>query len=590
MELRHILDALLRRKRLFLRAFFAVLMAGAAFSLILRDNYTASSKILVAKSFAGEQILFSVSGTSLSDKKADMERQIELLKSSAVMSEVVKELDLRDASGGLLKADNILDRIRVKPVWEADMIEIIASSDKPGEASALANSVARQYIKWVQKVKKEESDNMKKYLASEMEALKNKQKKLEKDIAAFKKAHPKESLSEGLIDKADKDAAAIVERSKIEAEIKRTTTGGLFGHDSARVSELHRQMTVLDKAISKHEKDLKELSDKQKKLYGFVRDRRVYNVLYPAFVGKLNDMRVSEALNTVPVQIVSFAGSERRPVRSKGPASFLAVILAAVFAGFISVFVADYIDQTIKSPEDVRSDLGTMLIGQTPPIELPDFSRKNEVLIGKDNEYDGLFALLKPLCAEIKGAVGPAEHAVVAFSSPAQDSGRSLIAAAMAFYLASAGEKVLLVDADIRSGMQSKIYSQPAAEGFAEALAGDKDAFNFVKKTSNPFIEVLFAGDHTLYENSLVNFDRAKIRDILKKFAAIYSAVIVDCPAADGKLGAVEVASSCDIAVMVIPEGRLDKKTVSEAFSLLKSAGTRFIGAVLSAINTRGCH
>ena len=574
MEIRHILEALTRRKALFFKVLFVFLLGGLLFSFFLRDSYTASSKILM------------VSGSVPADKKADMKRQIELLKSGAIMSEVIKELDLRDSRGVLLVAEDILSRIKITPVWEADIIEITTFSGKRGEAAALANSVARQYLKWMQRAKKEESDNTVKYLSGETEKVKLHQLALEKDLAAFKKAHSKTELSENFRKKADENAETLVEKAKIESEIKRTATGGLLGRDEGSVAELNRRIAVLDNAVSKHEEDLAQLGAAEKKLYGFIRDRRVYDTLYPVFAKKLNELRVSDALNTSPMRIVSYAGSERKPVRSKGPANFLAVIMVAVFAGFMAVFIADYVDQSIKSPEDVQSELGMKLLGQTPLIKLADFSRKKEIVIGKANEYEVVFAFLKELSANIKGSLMSEERIIVAFSSPGPDDGKSFIAAAFASYLASAGKKVLLIDTDIKAHLQNKIHSHSVREGFAEILAGEKNALNFVCKTSDPFIEVLYAGNPALYENLTVSFDPARIKNIFTELSAIYSAVIVDCPSADGRSGAVEIASSCDGTVMVIPAGRLDKKSVIEAVSLFKTAGTKFLGSVLSNIRT----
>ena len=587
MEIKHVFEALLRRKTLFFRVVVAVLLTGALYSFLIRDSYKASSKILIAKSYSGEEMFFSVSGAVPTDKKADMERQIELLKSGAVMNEVIKELDLRNNKGGLLAVGDILNRVKITPVWEADIIEITTSSGKPGEAAALANSAARQYVRWAQRVKREELDNTVKYLSGEMDKIKTRQQILEKQFAAFKKAYPKADISEDLREKTDKNAGALVEKAKIEAEIKRITTGGLFGHDEERVAQLHRQATVLDKAVSKHNEELARLTDTEKKLCRFIRDRRVYNTLYPIFAQKLNTIRISDALNTSPVQIVSFAGSERRPVRSKGPANFLAVVLISVFAGFIAVFIADYMDQSIKSPEDVQSELGMKYFGQTPHIKLAEFSRKNEIVIGKQNEYTPVFALLKELSENIKNNIDPKERPVIGFVSPVQDDGKSFIAAAFASFIASSGEKVLLVDTDIKTHLQNKIYYHSISEGFAEILAGEKNALNFVSKTQDPFIEVLYAGNPALYENSVVSFDRSRLKDIFAELSTIYSAVIVDCPAADGKAGAVEIASSCGAVVMAVPAGRLDKRSVLESTGLLMNAGSRLLGVVLSNIRTK---
>ncbi len=586
MELRHLLEAFMRRGTLFFRTVIVFVAAGVLFSALLRDNYTATSKILIAKSFSGEEVLFSFAGSAQGDRKADMDRQVEILKSGPVINEVIKELDLRADKGSLLSADQVLGRIRTKPVWEADIIEVTASSNKQGEAAALANSVARQYVRWVQRLKKEETDNTIAYISSEMERIKAGQQALEKETAAFKKENPKAALSDDLRNKAEKNAEALVEKAKIEAEIKRTTTAGIFGRDADRVAELNRQISVLDKALSRHEEDATGLPGAEKRLYSLVRDGRAYNTLYPMFAHKLNEIKVSEALNTAPVQVVSFAGSERKPVRTKGPLTVLAVLLVAVFAGFIAVFGADYFDQSIRCPEDVICQLGMKFIGRTPRINLPDFNRRNEIVIGAADEYEPLLALLNDISSCIASALPPDRKKTVAFISPIRNDGKSFIAAAFAYSISKAGAKAVVVDADVRTRLQSRIHPDSAGEGLAEALSQGKSALSFVRATSKQQVDVLFAGDTAVYEKTQVFSDREAVRGIISELSGSYSSVIVDCPAADGTPGAVETASSCDAAVMVVPAGVVDKKAVLDATTIMTKAGVKFAGIVLSEIRT----
>jgi tyrosine-protein kinase Etk/Wzc len=588
MEIRRLLETLYARRAVFFSVAAVILFAGLFLSMFFRDSYTATSKILIAKSHSGEELLFSVSESVPGGRKADMDRQVDILKSGPVINEVIKELDLRDEKGALLGIEKVLGRIKTVPVWEADIIEIRAYSRRPGEAAALANSAARQYVRWVQRLKKEELESTVRYLSAELDKIKAGQQALEKDAAAFKKTGVKAEISDELAVKAGKSAEALIEKAKIEAEIKRTKTAGLFGSDSDRVSSLMRQLEIIEKAISKHEEDSAALPEPERKLYSFARDRRAFNTLYPVFAHKLNEIKVSEALNTSPVQIVSYAGSERKPVRANGAAALLPLALIAAFAGLTAVFGAEYMDQSIRCCEDVSRDLGMKMLGHTPAFNLPDFSRRNEIVIGGSDDYGLLFGLMKDISASVDGALPAEKRKTVAFVSPLRDDGKSFVAAAFASYMASSGQKVLLVDSDIRTRLVSRIYPGISEEGFAEAVFDGKNVLNLIRGTSDPFVDVLKAGRPGVFETSRTLFDRNAVGQVLSSAAAVYSAVIVDCPAADGRSGSIEILSSCDAAVLIVPSGRLDKKTVLDSVSMMEKAGVKFAGVVLSDIRTGG--
>ena len=193
----------------------------------------------------------------------------------------------------------------------------------------------------------------------------------------------------------------------------------------------------------------------------------------------------------------------------------------------------------------------------------------------------------RPRAAEAYRSLrGAFRHAVegprlvtVAVTSPRPREGRSLVALNLATALALAGERVLLVDGDLRAPTLHRWVGRPAAPGLAEVLAGEATAEDAIVSTEVPGLALLAAGTAKSHPGDLLS--RPDVRALLASLAADHDRVILDTPAVLTSSEAVALGAAVDGILLVACARRTRTAHVVETAQRLRQAGGRLVGAIL---------
>jgi len=576
MDIKHVLDMLAKGRVLFFRAFSLSFIVLFLAYFLIPTNYTSTSKVLLSKNFKQGDILFSSAGTDPFYNRDNMESQMSFIESPAIINEVVKELDLRNGQGMILTTEELLKRINISPVWDADIIEIKVSSDKPEESSAIANSVARQYAKWVQRMNKQEIGSVKDYLGSEIDKVKKAQDANDSRLARLGKKSGSLSLSEDIQKKCKRNADAEIEKIRLEVSIGRIKSRGLLGKDEGYAQSLERRLTAIKRSLSRYAEEKNGMRPEERDLYDAVKNKQVYNVIYPLLVNRLNEIKVSEAVKTSPVQIISFASASQRSGKPAIFAGFMLSLLAAFFTSLIAVFIADYADPSLKTPEEVGQILQMRILGTVPFVDISALSHNRPVVIGKLFDTIPAFSKLQQISSLVNAAVK--DKKTVVFVAPSEDRSSPFIAAGFAAFLASDGVKTVLVDSQVHKPFQHEIFGLKNIRGFSDICGSGEDIFGCVQKTQSDNLDIITAGSGSRDEKEM--FDRKNITEIIDKLACVYDIVVIDSPPVLKNYGAVELLSVVASAILVVPAGVLTKKDVLETMDTVRGNKNKFAGFV----------
>jgi capsular exopolysaccharide synthesis family protein len=180
----------------------------------------------------------------------------------------------------------------------------------------------------------------------------------------------------------------------------------------------------------------------------------------------------------------------------------------------------------------------------------------------------------------IVSALPDRQSRVVLFASPTQGEGASTIAVRFARLLASTGERVLLVDADMRDPSLHDVFGVPLMPGLAELLAGRVDLDDVIRPTNVLNLWVIPSGGvvanpATLFEQGSVV---SELEDLRKRFAWI----LCDSACVNGFNDAVAIGPKLDGTIMVVEAERTKREAALFAKRKLEDAGISLIGAVLN--------
>jgi capsular exopolysaccharide synthesis family protein len=178
------------------------------------------------------------------------------------------------------------------------------------------------------------------------------------------------------------------------------------------------------------------------------------------------------------------------------------------------------------------------------------------------------------------------ENRVVVFTSTIPREGKSTIAANYAMSVAISGEKVLLVDCDIRRPRAHSSFGIEISHGMGNVLLGDKKVEDVILKDIEANLDIL-PSKH-LSQNVTELFLGNRMKDLLKKLKEEYDLIVLDTPPLVVATDAVILSEYADGVVYVCGYDMVSKKELLQAKKMLDRAKANIYGMVVNKIDKKG--
>jgi succinoglycan biosynthesis transport protein ExoP len=311
------------------------------------------------------------------------------------------------------------------------------------------------------------------------------------------------------------------------------------------------------------------------------RDVQSNKQLYESLLQRAKETGISSELRTSNIRVVDHA---ERPAAPVVPNTLLNLVLAlaggGVFAGSLAFFF-EYMDNRIKSPEEIKTHLGLPCLGLLPALS-PKLAGGAYPLVS--NGVPLMFSeAMRAIRTNIlfSSSTPGAQTLVVTSTGPGE--GKSIVASNLAISLAHADSRVLLIDADMRKPKVHDIFSLPQEPGLSNLLVGQVKANETVRSTSVTGLWVLTAGRTPPNPAELVGSKR--FRDFLGSLNERFDWIIVDSPPVMAVTDAVVMAHAASGVLFVVGAEMTNRHNANRALDQLQQAQARFVGAVLNRVD-----
>lgn len=317
---------------------------------------------------------------------------------------------------------------------------------------------------------------------------------------------------------------------------------------------------------------------------------------------KENDVVMAGTPNNI--RIVDYAIAQRKPV---GPRRTMIVALSLLLSFCVGValaFLLEYMDDSVRSSEDVENVLRLPSVAMIPAVgvtkqkRLPGRAGKNalvtangssEVLLTQTDKRSALAEAYRHLRTSIllSTAGRPPRSLLITSSVPAE--GKTTTAVNTAISLAQTGAKVLIIDADMRRPRLHSIFNLSNANGLSALLSREATEAEILaavqpEETSGMF--VLTAGPIPPNPAELVGSDQ--MMHLISTMTANFAHVVVDSPPVAAFTDGVLIAAMVDAVLLVVHSGKSSRKVIARARKLLLDVGARIIGVALNKVPSQG--
>jgi succinoglycan biosynthesis transport protein ExoP len=172
-------------------------------------------------------------------------------------------------------------------------------------------------------------------------------------------------------------------------------------------------------------------------------------------------------------------------------------------------------------------------------------------------------------------------HALVLFSA-GPGEGKSTTLHRLAALMGSGGERVVLIDSDLRRPTQHRLAQRPKDPGLSDFLLGQRTLDEVTQRAISPGLDFIPSGSHSGFTLGLLHANR--LRDLIATLRTRYDKIVFDSPPIIGVSDTSVLTSAVDGAVLLIQHRRNPQSMVLRAQQIVESLKTPLIGVVLNQV------
>jgi polysaccharide biosynthesis transport protein len=293
-----------------------------------------------------------------------------------------------------------------------------------------------------------------------------------------------------------------------------------------------------------------------------------------ALLARVTQEGIELGASRTPVTVIETAEAPLRPV---GPRMTLNVLLSVVLGVLMGVGLAyfiEYLDTSVKTVDDVERLLGLPVLGVVPQKVRPLVEE------GHGGPHSEVYRVLRTNMLFSRKDRGAATVAVV---SAGAGEGKSTTLFNLAYTCAGMGDRVLIIDSDLRRPVQHTFLDTDNRQGLADVLVGRIGIDEAIRTTGVTNLDFLPSGKHNRL--AIGQLDSPVMRDLLAQLKTRYAYVFLDTPPVVGVSDASILASTVDAVLLVVQYRKYPRQITNRARRMLQIAGCNVLGVVLNNIN-----
>ena len=387
-----------------------------------------------------------------------------------------------------------------------------------------------------------------------------------------------------VVDTSPERAQAVA--NSLANELIRRSPAATDKEDQQRQAFVNQQLNELEASIDETRQDIDRLKKELEKMTSArqIADAQAQIAALDSKLRALQSNYAAMLANTRrgAINTLTLVDPAPLPTTPIGPDRVSPILMAAAIGLVLAVggaYLLEYLDDTVKTPDDVQLTLGLHTLGAIPEQQ-GKVSPENIVEVGAHSATTEAYRILR---TNLEFAAADRSLRRILITSPSPTEGKSITTANPGAALAQLGRKVVLVDADLRRPQLHRLFRLDNSVGLTGALSYENYALDgALAKTNVPGLSVLTSGPSTLNPgNWLESVRMRRLLDSLQEQADI---ILIDSPPVTLLADALVLSSLTDGVLLVLESGRTRRDMAKRALEALSRVNARVIGVVLNRV------
>jgi capsular exopolysaccharide synthesis family protein len=364
-------------------------------------------------------------------------------------------------------------------------------------------------------------------------------------------------------------------QAKLRAEIGKVVEALHTEYQAARTQE-----QSLVGALEQQKVEALSMNRKAIEYTVLARDVESGRQVYESLLQRAKETGVSGELKTSNIRVVDKAEEPLSAIRPRPRADLTLGALAGLILALGVAFLVEYVDNRLKSPEEIRACLGIPSLGIIPEISSSTAVASTPLLHnGAPQAFAEAFRAFR---TNVLFSSPDETRQTLVVTSTGPGEGKTLVACNLAIGFALAGQRVLLIDADMRRPRGHEVFELQQEPGLSNLLVGDVNPSEALRKTNVAGLRVLTAGRVAPNPAELLGSKRFK--DFLASLDDIFDTIIIDTPPAMVVADSLIASRVATGIVFVVGAEMTSRYAAQTAIAQFARGRTRVLGAALNRV------
>lgn len=537
----------------------------------------------------GRELLSGVVGEEVSNDDLALSIHVRQLKASEGAEFTITKLPMANLIQNVRSALGISEKGK-----DSGILNFTYTGANRQAIATLLDAITTNYFLQNIQRRAEEAEKSLEFLQEQLPKVHEKLTKAEQSLSAHRLET--ESVDLTMEAKALLDQLVQVEARMNDLSIKESEVSALFTTEHPTYRTLRAQRKSLEKERERLQQEVKNMPENQQDILRLMRDVELNQQIYLQLQNRDQELQILKAGTVGNVRIIDDAQVQAGRVK---PKRALIVLISGMLGGMLAVGTAlakAMLKRGVQSAEELEQ-VGISVYASLP---LSEESIKQERIYerqkrrhGEAREHKRLLALTHPgdqaiealrsLRTSLYFAMMDASNKVISLSGPSPAVGKSFVSSNLAVVLAQAGQKVLLVDADLRKGRLHQYFGKHSDDkGLSGYLAGRYSLEEVTQTTEVEGLNVITRGQIPPNPSELLM--QPTLQKMMEVASEEYDIVLIDTPPILAVTDAAIVGQQVGTNLIVTRYGMSTVKEVEQTIDRFAKNNVEIKGTILNAI------
>ncbi|HET8701713.1 MAG TPA: polysaccharide biosynthesis tyrosine autokinase [Nitrococcus sp.] len=496
-----------------------------------------------------------------------------------------------------LAAAQLGQRLSVAQLGEkTGVIQLALDGAHPVRIKQILNAIANQYLKQNVAAKSAQARESLAFINKQLPDLKAKLSAAETALSDYR-------VKRGTVDISQQTASLLTHNVELQGQLsqlklKEAELAQKFNPKFPTYAALRQQEADVKSQLSSLEDQINHLPKQQQQYVRLKRDVTVYDALYTTLLRKAQDLRVAQAGTVGNVRIVDYAVTPIIPIKPKGKLDIALGLMMGLLLSVLVAFLKRMLSVSIRDPDSLEPTFGAPLYAVIPHSKVQaaierktrssqtaGAAKKMTLLARTQKDYLAVEAM-RSLRTSVYFALLGMERPVLTIGSASPGPGKSFVSANLAHLMAQSGQRVLLVDADLRKGHLNNYFGIGRTPGLSEVLSGQMQLDDVVKVDSQPGLNFVSTGSLPQNPSELL------LAPIFEKFiieaSDKYDVVLLDVPPYLAVSDGLIVARHAKVNFLLVGDRENTRREIAYVVSRLQHNDIRLTGFIYNDFGRYG--